>query len=55
MKSISYISIKDCYIDKFISTNCSEEKQEEEEEDNEDSDDEFDLENKNYEPMDLDA
>ena len=39
MKSISYISIKDCYIDKFISTNCSEEKQEEEEEDNEDSDD----------------
>ena len=32
MKSISYISIKDCYIDKFISTNCSEEKQEEEEE-----------------------
>lgn len=38
MKSISYISIKDCYIDKFINTNYSEEQQEEEEEDNEDSD-----------------
>lgn len=39
MKSISYISFKDCYIDKFINTSCSEEKQEEEDEEEDDSDD----------------
>ena len=50
MKSISYISIKDCYIDKFISTNFSEDQQEEEE-DNEDSDDDDHSEVEEVQPI----